>query len=345
MGGNSICELYEIDYNVLLEAVRGVKKILLTAPDGLKKLYDCIREYFLSKKLFVELYFSSSPSYGSCYISMGELELIKPDIIVHIGHNEYPLISTNIGKKILYIPAFYKRAPQLEELEEMYQTILRKNFKRIGLIASIQHTKILGKIGEFLESRGIRTYIGKSAYNQMFPGQVLGCEYSALISIIDKIDAVLTVSGGRFHALGAYLVSRKPIIIYDPYSGKVIDFTKDAVKIYAKRLYLVEHVRNNNYRRVGLIVGVSPGQYRDRLVKYLYRLSKEKGFEPYLIVSDYVNEDRLASIDNAFNLDFYVVTSCPRIPIDDIASFYKPVLTPGEYLMILNNIRQYVFPW
>ncbi len=345
MGRDSICELYEIDYNALLEAVRGVKKILLTAPDGLKKLYDCVREYFLSKELFIELYFSSSPSYGSCYISMGELELIKPDVIIHIGHNEYPLISTSIGKKILYIPAFYKRTPQLEELEEIYQTTLSKNFKRIGLIASIQHVKILGKIREFLESKGIRTYIGKSAYNQMFPGQVLGCEYSALISIIDKIDAVLTVSGGRFHALGAYLVSRKPIIIYDPYSGKVIDFTKDAVKTYAKRLYLVEHVRNNNYRRVGLIIGVSPGQYRDELVKYLYRLSKEKGFEPSLIVSDYVNEDRLVSIDNAFNLDFYVVSSCPRIPIDDITSFYKPVLTPGEYLMVLNNIRQYVFPW
>ena len=111
MGRDSICELYEIEYNALLEAVRGVKKILLTAPDGLKKLYDCIREYFLSKKLFVELYFSSSPSYGSCYISMGELELIKPDIIVHIGHNEYPLISTNIWKKILYIPAFTRELP------------------------------------------------------------------------------------------------------------------------------------------------------------------------------------------------------------------------------------------
>ncbi len=345
MGRDSICELYEIDYNALLEAVRDAKKILLTAPDGLKKLYDCIREYFMSKELFIELYFSSNPSYGSCYISMGELELIKPDMIIHIGHNEYPLISTSIGIRILYIPAFYKRTPQLGELEKIFEVVLKRDFKRIGLIASIQHVKILNMIREFLESRGIRTYIGKPAYNQMFPGQILGCEYSALISIIDKIDAILIVSGGHFHALGAYLVSRKPIIIYDPYSGKVTDFTKDAVKIYAKRLYLVEHVRNSNYRRVGLIIGASPGQYREKLVRYLYRLSKEKRYEPYLIVSDYVNEDRLVSIDNAFNLDFYVVTSCPRVPIDDITSFYKPVLTPGEYLMVLNNIKQYVFPW
>ena len=345
MDNDNICKLYEIDYDAVLEAVRGAKKVLLTAPDGLKKIYNCIRDYFLSKELDIDLYFSSSPSYGSCYISMGELELVKPDIVIHIGHNEYPLTSMNFKHKALYIPAFYKRTPQREELEELYQTVTSKGFKNIGLIASIQHVKILDKIKEFLESKGINIHLGKSMYNQMFPGQILGCEYSGLISIIDKIDVVLVVSGGRFHALGAYLVTRKPIIIYDPYSGRVVDYTRDAVKMYAKRLYLVEHVRTSNYKRVGLIIGVTPGQYREELAKNLYKLSKEKGFEPYFIVSEYVNEDRLISIDNALNLDFYVVTSCPRVPIDDITGFYKPVLTPGEYLMVLNNIRKYVFPW
>jgi Diphthamide synthase subunit DPH2 len=42
----------------------------------------------------------------------------------------------------------------------------------------------------------------------------------------------------------------------------------------------------------------------------------------------------------------FVVTSCPRLPVDDLYEYEKPVLTPGEAFMALQGrLEPYMFPW
>ncbi len=340
---NSICSLYEIDYEQLRRYIADNKRVLIIAPNGLKKLYKCISDRY--PDLLDKVIFSSSPSYGSCDLPLSEIYTLKPDIIIHIGHSDYPWKSYSLGVRILYVPAYYAKKPSRDELLIIKNTLEKTGISRIAIVATIQHIKIIDRIKEYLQENGFMVEIGEASFNTMAPGQVLGCEYSSLVKVKDKIDAVLVVAGGYFHALGAYLVSGKPVYIYDPYRGVVEDYTREAYRVLAKRYYLVEKIRTGLYRSVGLIIGSTPGQYRPSLIDYLYRRSVEKGFKPYIISSHYLDKDRLTSIDNGFNLDFYVITSCPRLPIDDLSDFYKPVLTPGEYIMVLNNVKNYVFPW
>ncbi|MEM1921353.1 MAG: diphthamide synthesis protein, partial [Desulfurococcaceae archaeon] len=117
-------------------------------------------------------------------------------------------------------------------------------------------------------------------------------------------------------------------------------------KVIAKRMFLVSMLRNSGFRTIGLIIGLKPGQYRPSIIEYLIKLSEENNIEYYVIQTSELNNDRLIAIDNALSLDVYVVTSCPRLPIDDLSDFYKPVLTPGEYVMVLNRAcDKYIYPW
>ncbi len=328
------------------DLLREYNRILITAPDGLKNIYKCLIEKYgglISEK---EVYFSAHGSYGACDLPVSEINSLKPDLIIHIGHNEYPFNSYLPGNvRIIYLPAKHVRKPSLQELELIYARLRDEGYRRVGIVATIQHTSITTIIRDFLEEKGINAFIGKSGIPVMEEGQILGCELSAIYSVKGKVDVFLVVAGGFFHALGVYLASQRPVMIYDPYTGVVRDYTRKAYSVLAKRYYLVEKVRNSPYHSLGLIIGSSPGQYRPKLLRLLYEKSISKGYKPYLVSSSILDMDRLIAIDNGLNLDFYVVTSCPRLPIDDLSDFYKPVLTPGEFRMVLEDLKEYVFPW
>uniref|UniRef100_A0A7C2BKF2 2-(3-amino-3-carboxypropyl)histidine synthase n=1 Tax=Thermosphaera aggregans TaxID=54254 RepID=A0A7C2BKF2_9CREN len=311
------------------------RKILLHAPDGLKPLYFCIRKTIPSS---TEAYYSSSPGYGACDIPLWEAELLGADAIVHIGHLEYPFTGLRgIGKRVLYLPVYFNKLLDEEFLENLSKHLEAKGFSTISVSSTIVEAKIRGQIGEYLSRKGFKVYEVKQP--------VLGCIYTPVTVFDERVDAHLLIAGGLFHHLGAYLSLRKPLLSIDPYRQSIMDYSRELAKYLQKRLYLVSKVKNSTMRTLGIITGGMPGQYRPRLAEALKELAGRKGYEAYVISSTYLTMDRLIAIDNSLKLDFYVVTSCPRLPIDDLSDFYKPVLTPGEFAMILENKEEYVFPW
>ncbi len=341
--GRVLCGGYELpDVGRVL---RGYDRILITAPDGLKGIYKCIVEEYLEYLRDKEVFLSTHPSYGACDLPISEINSIRPQIVLHIGHNEYPYTSYSLDTRIIYIPARFTRRPDEGELELITERLLDDGYRRVGLVSTIQHTHILPMIKGYIEARNIEAVVGRPGIPGMEEGQILGCELSAALKIRDVVDAYLVVAGGEFHALGVYLATRKPVYIYNPYRGTIRNYTRDGYRVLAKRYYVVEDVRNKPYRSLGLITGSSPGQYRPLMIKALAVRSREKGYSPVFISSSHLDMDRMIAIDNGLGLDFYVVTSCPRIPIDDLSGFYKPVLTPGELRMILEDKMEYIFPW
>jgi len=99
-------------------------------------------------------------------------------------------------------------------------------------------------------------------------------------------------------------------------------------------------------QRIALITSPTLGQYRLSLLNYLESLLNKHNVQ-YLVFSvSMVDKDRIASIDNAFSPDAFVITSCPRLPIDDLSDYHKPVITPGELIMVLKKeLSEYMFPW
>ncbi len=318
------------------------KLILLQLPDGLKFLAQEIIDYIRSRGVDVVL--SGSHAYGACDLAVDEAFVVGADSIIHIGHNEYFYRGYSVDIPVLYIPAYYLDGIPSDLLEELVSIIERGGWSSVVLLASIQYVKLLDVVRERLVDRGVKAYIPSSSSKYFIAGQVIGCNYS----VVDNIssDAYIILSSGFFHALGLCLY--KPfsrVILMDIGRGEVIDMEGLCRRVLAKRLYIVSKLLNNPPRRVALVNGVRPGQYRPYLEKLFKEMFIDRGISVYTVSTTYLHFDEIAAIDHALKCDAYVVLSCPRIPVDDLADFHKPLLTPGEALMFLNNSLEYKYPW
>ncbi|MET1159383.1 MAG: diphthamide biosynthesis enzyme Dph2 [Thermoprotei archaeon] len=339
-----ICFNYIIDSNAVINFIEkhDIKRVLVQAPNGLKKLYKCIQRILSSRNL--QVYFSSSPTYGGCDLEVYEARLLGVDGIIHIGHNEYPYLVSKPKIPVLYLPAYYNWKPSKEVLEKLVEILDSNGVNKIGLVASIQHLFSLKDVSQYLSNRGYRVFIGES--KALLKGQILGCDYTAGLVLENQVDAYLVIAGGKFHALGLALVVNKPVFVLDPYTERIWKADHEAQKILAKRLYVISSLRNKGFRSAGIIIGTKLGQYRPGLVKRLVSLLEGNGIEYVLITSNDLSLSNMINIDNALGLDVYVITSCPRLPIEDLGEFYKPVLTPGELVMVFDrSITSYKYPW
>ncbi|MEM0099754.1 MAG: diphthamide biosynthesis enzyme Dph2 [Desulfurococcaceae archaeon] len=334
-----LCNNYEIDPESILSEIELVKpkKILIHAPDGLKHLYTCIKDFLVSLNSR-EIYYSASPGYGACDIPLEEAETIGADLIIHLGHDKYPLSEIMVEKhRVKYIPVFYRGTLDTTLLETLVKLLRESNAKFITLSSTLIDAYFKHDLKTELSNRGF------TVHEVVKP--ILGCMYNHVVILDEKVDAHLVIAGGLFHPLGLALISTKPVIAVDPYMKKIWNATIEAEKIKKKRLFQIYRVKESASSRMGLIVGTRPGQYRPKLIEYIEREALSRGYIVYKITSGYLNLERLMAIDSGFNLDFYVVSSCPRLPIDDLANFHKPVLTPGEFLMLISNKEKYLYPW
>lgn len=318
---------------------RNPKRVLIQLPDGLKKHFLSYLEDL--KKTFknVDFYMSGDPAYGGCFLAENEAEILKADLIIHIGHTKYyePRIPT------IFVEAFSTATPSKEIIKRLAMHLKNKRYLNIGLCATVQHVNILSTVKKLLENRNIKVLIGKKSGFIKYDGQVIGCNYNVSLSINQYVDAHVIISGGYFHPIGLGLATLKPIIKLDPYENKFIDLTNEIWKILKKRYGVI--MKALNAKKFAIIMGLRKGQFRKLLIENLIRKLSEKNAKYNLVVLDEISLDKLRNID-APEVNAYIITSCPRIPIDDIYHFEKPVLTPGEAFMILeNNIEKYRFPW
>ena len=334
---------YDFRLNYLLKIIEkgNYRRILLQLPNGLKKYHKYIVDYLSEKHPGIEVYISLSPTYGACDIAEEHARRIGADLIVHIGHNMYPWYKPKTNT--VFIEARYMYSLGENLLEKLVEQLNKRNCRNIGILAVIQHAHNVLELKGLLSSKGFNPIVGIPKYNVMVDGQVLGCEYSAATRIADKVDCFTIISGGMFHALGVFLATRKPVLKIDPYENKIIDITGEGRKLLMKRYGVI--MKALDMQSLGIINGGKPGQYRPWLVDIIVRKAQRKNIRTYLFIADELNRSVLRNIDIP-EIDAYTVVSCPRLPIDDLYGYEKPVLTPGEALMVLdNNLSNYLFPW
>ncbi|AOL16082.1 diphthamide biosynthesis enzyme Dph2 [Sulfolobus sp. A20] len=317
---------------------RDAKKVLLQFPEGLKYFSIEIVNKLRQKLPNVEFIISGEPSWGACDIAEDEAKEIGADLIIHFGHTPYtwyypkfPTVFINVESKINLNPKI---------LDDLIQILKNKyDAKKVSLTSTLQHVKLLPEIKKGLEDH-FEVIIGKPSSKFMFDGQVLGCDYKPAEV---PADVYIIVSGGLFHAIGLGLTTNKPTIKVDPYTQKVEDLTNEIQKIlkirYAK---IMEAFDKRNWV---IIQGIKVGQNRPLMVKYFYDELNKRGYNVYIVTNKVLTIDVLRNIDRSF-VDVFLVTSCPRLPIDDLFNYEKPVLTPGEAKMVINNsLEPYIFPW
>lgn len=311
---------YELDLGSIQRELssRKVRKVLIQLPEGLKRYYPKLAEY-LRERFQVEVYLDAGPTYGSCLLDSGRVG--EYDLVLHVGHDPYPLAT--YPTKILFLDLEYTSTNLGKLLENAEKALRGVGVGRLAIVTTNQHKKLSKLIKEGLEERGFTVEVG--------PLLVLGCY---IPGGLEEVDAVLVVSGGRFHSLGVGLaVGRDRVFRVDPYTGVVEDVAGEVYKLLKVRLEKMR--RAVDARSWGLVVGVA-GQYRPALIAALKELLERRGLSYYIYVAPVLNIEVLRNIDSP-GIEAYVVTSCPRIAIDDLHYFEKPVLTPSEAMVVLRE--------
>lgn len=339
---------YDIPLNHAIEYIKkaSAKRVVVQLPDGLKPLGLAITKC-IEEATNAEVLLHGDSNFGACDLQYGQLEAtLKPDVILHIGHSPYPAELAHDAlepsrSRIIYVPARSKLPIPLSAVREAVETLRGYGVRRVGIATTAQHVHKVRELVEILEKEGMEVEKPRGLPPFLSEGQVLGCDYR--IPRAAKAQGFIYLGGGIFHPLGLYLATLKPVVRVDPYTGRADDLTGDGEKLYRQRLYKVAEAMDA--KRFAIIVGLKTGQYRPWLVARLIEAVRERRREYVLVASEVTTLQQLIAIDNSW-IEAFVVTSCPRLPTDDLWNYEKPVLTPGEAFMALEGrLEPYRFPW
>jgi len=317
---------------------RGVKKVLLQFPDGLKPMSTEVVSRLSEAMPNVEFVVSGEPSFGSCDIAEDEAKLLGVDLIVHFGHTPYTWYYPKFPT--LFVDAKSTLTLTKEEIDDLRIAIRKREAKIVSLTSTVQHSDLVRSLRSELENE-FEVRVSKPSNPFMYDGQVWGCDYKAATSV--DADVYVSISGGEFHSLGLGLATGKPTIKLDPYTGKIADVTQEVWRVLKVRYSKIYKAIEG--RTWGIIQGLKVGQNRPLMVKQLELSLSRKGVRTFVFTSKYLTRDVIRNFDRSY-IDAYVVTSCPRLPTDDLYDFEKPILTPGEAKMIIvGKMEPYIFPW
>jgi 2-(3-amino-3-carboxypropyl)histidine synthase len=296
------------------------KRVLLQLPEGLKP--EAPRLSKLIEKIGVLPILSGDPCYGACDVAASEAEDLDVDLIIHFGHAR---LLKHEKVPTLYLEA---RATVIVDDAVVSSLPLLSGYNRIGLATTVQHVQTLDAVREILTRSGKTIFVGDAGH-VVYPGQVIGCDYSNVKSVAADVDAFLFIGGGRFHALGVALATSKPTIVADPYVNSAYTLQEEVQKILKQRYVSIEEAKCA--KTYGLLISLKPGQkHFDEAMKIKDSVEKMGKTACLLAVREILPEVLMEFP----TIDAYINTACPRISLDDASKFEKPVLTANEFKVV-----------
>ncbi|MEN6610518.1 MAG: diphthamide biosynthesis enzyme Dph2 [Methanoregulaceae archaeon] len=282
---------------------RGAKTVALQFPEGLKR--RSVRIATDLKEAGFDVIISGDPCYGACDLA---LDTIPPaDVLVHFGH-----APVDERENVLY-----EQVPMDFDVAALDAARPLIRGRKVGIVTTVQHAHLVSSVVDHLRNSGIDAVVSKGSGRTPYPGQVLGCNFSA--ARISGADTILYIGTGLFHALGVALATHTKVIALDPYTGLVQEANPEP--LLRKRFTLIEKARRAG--SIGILVSTKTGQNRLDLARRLASLS----YRAFLVTMREISPGEL------LNLGFgcYVNTACPRLAYDDQARFPVPVLSPPEF--------------
>jgi len=317
-----------------------ISRVFLQLPEGFQQNTLEIKEWF-EKTYEVSILLDANPNYGACDLpSESRLHQLDIGAIIQIGH--FPIPSMQPTKRSL--PILFVNAKSILPVTNVIEnSVSIIPGRRVGLVTTAQHLHKIDHMKAVLEKKGFSVVIGTGDSRLYAPGQVLGCNFTAATSIADIIDSFLYVGTGIFHPLGLLLATEKPVIIADPFSNQVMD----SHMLYEKKQQILRQRYGaiafaKQARIIGIIIGLKPGQIRYEQALTLQQKLRNDGKKCLLVAADTITSE----LNDRFPfVDVFVSMACPRIAIDDYISYKKPILTPVEMEVALQqkDWNEYVF--
>lgn len=302
-------------------------KILLQFPEGLKtRALELAREY---EKAGDEVVICAEPCWGACDIKDSLAKELGCNKIVHIGHTKFCESEIPVEYMEMRAPVDMERVKKI--LEVGWSHI--EKFQNFGLLTSVQYLDYLEPLKTFLEQKGKKVFIGKGNGPQkvMHPGQILGCDLSAATSVFEKVDCFIFVGTGKFHPLGVDLKQSKPVFAIDLTGGEFFDLEPAKQKFLKQKFVAIALA--GGAKKFGILVSSKKGQFNLRLAEAVKKKLHAAGREADIIILDEISETKLMGIE----VDCWVNTACPRISVEERASFRKPMIGADEIGEVLNQ--------
>lgn len=306
-----------MDFEAILRRIsedvryRNARIVAIQLPEGLKRRIGEISQRFKEK----ELVFVGDPFWGACDVpSNGNW-----DLLIQFGHSPIP----NLGsfENIIF--------EEIQETQDFQLDPDRIPFKSMTLTSNVTYSNQLPVIKEKLESKGFKVTLRKGDSRVFYPGQILGCNISAARG---KEENILFIGEGMFHPLGIALgLQDKKVLAFDPRTGNYVDMEKEKKKFLTQRYNAID--RAIDAKVFGIIVSTKIGQVRYSLAKVARELIEKAGKSVFTMTLDLVRDEELVN----FPADVYVNTACPRVTIEDYATFSRPIITFYELQMALGQ--------
>ena len=298
------------------------KRAAIQLPAGLRPRLSEITAAF--EDAGVEAMVLADSCYGACDLADVKAKRLGCDVLVHYGHSDMGLPTC--------VPTLYVEARMLADPLKTVESAIRKiDFKRVGLVTTVQYIAHLPKVEGCIRSRGLVPVVGKPGPRSKYPGQVLGCDMDCARSIASRVDGFLYVGTGEFHPLGVALATGKRVAVANPIAG--------GFKLISPRKFLERRkamvARAAAAERFGIVTSTKPGQARFKLASKLVESFKRAGKNVRALVVDEIRPEGLED----FGLEAFVCAACPRIPIDDAERFRGPILTPFEARVALGEVK------
>ncbi len=309
-------EQFDFDLERIFNIIKDkkCKNIGLQFPEGLKRQAIKIAKD-IEEKTGASTIISGNPCFGACDVDI--ILAGKADILFHFGHSK-------MGKHDNVV--FIEMRSNIDVLPAVKIAIPLLKTKKIGLVTTVQHIHKLDEVSKFLRDNGKEPVIGKGDLRVSYPGQVLGCNFTAARI---GCEEYLYIGSGFFHPLGVAIATGKRVVAADPYLNLAQVVSPE--KFLRKRSGYI--AKAMDAKVFGIIVSTKSGQDRMTLARRLLEIANKHGISAQIIMMDLVTPEQLLG----FKADAYVNTACPRITIDDSERFHVPVLTPAEFEIVLGE--------
>lgn len=318
---------FEIDKCVARIKEKRARRVALQFPEGLLLFAAPIAD-ILEELTGAEMVILGDVTYGACCVDDFSAHALGCDFMIHYGHSCLISIKECLVDQMMYV--FVEMDIDLEHLMNTVKALVPPE-TRLACIATVQFISAMRAAMRTLSTTHFHTPVIIPQARPLSTGEVLGCT-SPLVSTTE-IDLVLYVGDGRFH-LESFLIAHPglPALQYDPYKKELSSESYNTEEMKALRQEAIEAGRQAS--SYAIILGTLGRQGHPRVVDRLIRLAEQQRKIITLLLMSEVFPSKLSQLND---VDCYIQVACPRLSIDWGYAFDKPLLSPYEAEVALQN--------
>ncbi|XP_027136512.1 2-(3-amino-3-carboxypropyl)histidine synthase subunit 1 isoform X1 [Larimichthys crocea] len=315
---------FEIHKTVWRVRQANSKRVALQLPEGLQ-MFACVIADIIERFTEADTIVMGDVTYGACCVDDFTARALGADFMVHYGHSCLIPIDSTAGIKMLYVFV------DIQMDNAHFLETVKLNFppgQSLALVSTIQFVAALQAVSTALKPE---YDVLVPQCRPLSPGEILGCTSPRLER---NVNAIIYLGDGRFHLESIMIANPDiPAYRYDPYSKVFTREYYDHEAMRALRLQAIDKARSA--QRWGLILGTLGRQGSPKVLEHLESRLQTLG-KPFTRVL--LSEIFPSKLDLMSDVDAWIQIACPRLSIDWGTAFSKPLLSPYEAAVALQEV-------